>query len=381
VGLLTVGQRQQLAIIKLLVGGTRVLILDEPTTGITAAQADALFAALRTLTQEGKTVLFVSHKLAEVESLCTSVSVLRAGRVVGTQMAVPQPQSRLLSMMFGDRDQAPDQLPVTLPPAPAPVTPPSATAPTPVWQLAGVSLRGGPLLLHDLNLSLAPGSITGLEGLEGSGQQLVLRALGGLLRPVAGRVHVAGSDMTGAPVADFLAADVQYLPADRMADGVIWAFSLADHMALLAPKRGLLVDRAAATAAAEQAIAAYNIKATPTTPIVALSGGNQQRAMLAMLPNHCTGLLLEQPTRGLDVASARGIWGRLQDRCTQGTAVVFASADLDELLAYSDQVLVFFGGKVSPPIPRAELSESRLAELIGGVGFVGMNDEPDSRKA
>jgi simple sugar transport system ATP-binding protein len=121
--------------------------------------------------------------------------------------------------------------------------------------------------------------------------------------------------------------------------------------------------------AAAAAIADYGIKATPTTPIAALSGGNQQRAMLALLPPHCAGLLLEHPTRGLDVASARAIWQRLLARRAEGTAIVFASADLDEVLRYSDQVLVFFGGRVSRPLPRETLSYQRLAELIGGVGF------------
>jgi ABC-type uncharacterized transport system ATPase subunit len=129
------------------------------------------------------------------------------------------------------------------------------------------------------------------------------------------------------------------------------------------------VDRGAAIVAAERAIVAYGIRATPLTPIAALSGGNQQRAMLALLPGRCAGLLLEQPTRGLDVASAQAVWGRLRERRAQGAAVVFASADLDELLENSDQVLVFFGGAVSPPLPRADLSYERLAELIGGVGF------------
>jgi simple sugar transport system ATP-binding protein len=395
---LTVGQRQQLEIMRLLAVGARLLILDEPTTGITAAQIQALFGALRRLAADGSTVLFVSHKLDEVAALCDTVSVLRAGRVMGAgQMPMPQPQSRLLELMFGTNDQRPaadDQAAVSgdegrrtkdegAPPAsdPAARTPdPGARTPTAkprpldagppsVWELRDVTVRGGPLALRGLSLSIAPGAAVGLAGLEGSGQQTLLRLLAGLLRPSAGRVLLGGADVTGAPMERFRRGGVEYLPADRLAEGMIGDLTLADHLALLRQPEALLVDRAAARAAAEEAIRAYQIKATPGTPIAALSGGNQQRAMLALLPDTCRGILLDQPTRGLDVASARAVWERLDDRRAGGTAVVFAAADLDELLDHSDSVLVFFAGRVSRLLARAELSAARLAELIGGVGF------------
>jgi simple sugar transport system ATP-binding protein len=358
---LTVGQRQQLEIMRLLACGVRVLILDEPTTGISAAQKDALFAALRRLAQEGNTILFVSHKLDEVAELCHTVSVLRAGRVMGEgQMPMPQPQPRLLALMFGQ--PASSAAPAAPPEAPA-----MPDAP-PVWALEHVTLREGALTLRDLHMEIAPGRVVGLSGLEGSGQQTLLRLLAGHTRLLGGRLLLAGKEMSSAAAPDFRRAGVHYLPADRLADGMVGALSLTEHI-VLARGSGPLIDRQAALQQARDAIAAYDIKATPTTPIAALSGGNQQRAMLALLPEHCTGLLLDQPTRGLDVFSARGMWQRLLARRTSGTALVFASADFDELLAYSDDVLVFFSGRVSRPLPRATLSESRLAELIGGVGF------------
>jgi simple sugar transport system ATP-binding protein len=347
---------------RLLACGVRVLILDEPTTGISAAQKDALFAALRRLAQEGNTILFVSHKLDEVAELCHTVSVLRAGRVMGEgQMPMPQPQPHLLSLMFGQT--AGSAAPAAPPEAPAP--PPDAP---PVWKLEHITLSEGALNLRDLRLEIAPGRVVGLSGLEGSGQQTLLRLLAGHTRPLAGRLLLAGREMSSAGAPAFRQAGVHYLPADRLADGMVGALSLAEHF-VLARGGGPLIDRQAARQQARDAIAAYDIKATPTTPIASLSGGNQQRAMLALLPDHCAGLLLDQPTRGLDVFSARSMWQRLLARRASGTALVFASADFDELLAYSDDVLVFYGGRVSRPLPRATLSESRLAELIGGVGF------------
>jgi simple sugar transport system ATP-binding protein len=357
---LTVGQRQQLEILRLLACGVKVLILDEPTTGISAEQARRLFAALRLLAEQGKTVLFVSHKIEEVHELCNTVTVLRAGRLAGDQMPLPQTTATLLHMMFGP----------LAPPGPAR----AATQPGQVfWELHNVRVRQGALVLDNLSLQLHSGECVGLAGLEGSGQQVLLRLLAGHLHPTHGQLLVGGVDMTGAPTAAFLRAGVQILPADRLREGMIAPMTLCEHWAL-AQHSGALVDWRGAADAAGEAIDGYNIKATPRSPIATLSGGNQQRAMLALLPARSRGLLLEQPTRGLDVVSARSLWERLKQRQAEGTALVFASADLDELLAYSDRVLVFFGGRVSAPIPRAEIDASRLAELIGGVGFVAAGE-------
>ncbi len=356
---MTVGQRQQLEIVRLLACGARALILDEPTTGITAAQAQALFVALRRLATDGNTVIFVSHKLDEVAALCDTVSVLRAGRTVGEQLTMPQPQVHLIRLMFGETTTAGETTGGDAAPQAANV---------PAWQLAHVSAREGGLALRDLTLEIPAGRMLGLAGLDGSGQQILLRLLAGRMHPTAGRVLVAGTDLTGASARDYRRAGVEYLPADRLADGIVGALSLSEHFALLQPT-GVTVNRQAAEQAARAAITNYGIKATPHTPLLALSGGNQQRAMLALVPDDCRGMACEQPTRGLDVASARGIWQRLIERRKHGCAVVFASADLDELLEYSDEVLVFFAGRVSPRLPRTTLTSTRLAELIGGVGF------------
>lgn len=360
---LTVGQRQQVEIMRLLLCGAQVLILDEPTTGITAAQARALFAALRQIAAEGRTVLFVSHKLEEVADLCHTVTVLRNGHVVPPgQLPMPQPQEYLLALMFGDSGAAP--------PIYRPL--PAIDAP-PVWELRNVAVRSGALHLVDLNHRFPTGRIIGLAGLDGSGQQVLLRLLAGQQAPDRGQVLVNGRDLTGARAIAFRQAGVEYLPADRLHDGMIGALSLADHFALL-QRDGLLVDRRRAEELARQAIADYQIKATPVTPIASLSGGNQQRAMLALIPPTVRGILAEQPTRGLDVASARAIWSRLQARRDDGCCIIFSSPDLDEIMEYSDEVIVCFAGRIGPPIPRALLSAGRLAELIGGVGFDALVD-------
>jgi general nucleoside transport system ATP-binding protein len=199
---LTVGQRQQLELMRLLAWGARVLILDEPTTGITAAQATALFEAVRRLADSGATVLFVSHKLDEVAALCHTVSVLRAGRVVGEQMAMPQPQGRLLQLMFGEgasqeeeknrrsasqeqekgRTGEEEKAPLSC----SPLLPFSSSG-SPVWRLRGIIAREDNLELHVPALDIPRGALIGLAGLEGSGQRVLLRLLSGRLKPLAGR--------------------------------------------------------------------------------------------------------------------------------------------------------------------------------------------------
>ncbi len=145
--------------------------------------------------------------------------------------------------------------------------------------------------------------------------------------------------------------------------------SLADHFVLSEGSRGLFIDRRAAAEIAAERIGTYNIKGAPSHPVEALSGGNQQRMLLALLKKELSLILLEHPTRGLDIESTLYIWGKLKERCAQGAAILFISSDLDEVLQYSDRVLVFFAGRMSPPLPAEGLSVERLGELIGGKGW------------
>jgi len=346
---LTVGQRQQVEIVRLLIAGSNVLILDEPTTGITAAQAAALFAALKTIVATGKTVLFVTHKLDEIVALCDTVTVLRAGQLVGTQLAMPISKEAMLTAMFGEF--------LTHPQVPA--NPISTDAPR--WQLSDTMLHDTTFVLGPLNLSLPQGMIIGLAGLEGSGQRVFMHHLAGTAHPDRGHVHFNGQPLMRAnPL-------VAWLPADRLHEGIIGAMSLSEHVLLM--RDSLLAPYQTAHAKAAQLIADYAIKATHDMPLQQLSGGNQQRAMLALIPESAQGILLEHPTRGLDTVSAMAIWQRLQVRRDNGATVLFFSADLSEVMQYSDAVLVFFGGQVSHLLARDSLSEEVLAALIGGVGF------------
>ncbi|HEX4834951.1 MAG TPA: ATP-binding cassette domain-containing protein [bacterium] len=352
-GSLTIGERQQLEILRLLWLGIRILILDEPTTAISVGQKSKLFDALRRMAEQGKVIFFVSHKLEEVQALCTGVTVLRRGRVAGT-VTMPSETRNLVHLMFGR----------TLPPgrrARIPLGPPAL-------DLVHVTVSDARLTLSDVSLTVSAGEVVGLAGLEGSGQRLLLHACAGLARPISGRVHIAGRDMTGSSYRQFLAAGVAYVPAGRLDEGLISGLTFLEHVVLADRQARVFVRWGGAAAAAARVIQEFNIRATPRTSVKDLSGGNQQRALLALLPSRVSVLLMEHPTRGLDVESSEETWSRLLTRRTQGTAIIFSSSDLDELLERSDRILVFSGGRVAAPLDARQTTAERLGELIGGTG-------------
>ncbi len=348
---LTVGERQQLEITRLLWLGARILILDEPTTGISADQRTTLFEALRSLASEGMTVIFVSHKLEEVEDICADVAVMRRGRVVGTS-AMPCPSDRLVQMMFGK----------VLVEAEPPAVEPGEV----VLRLEDVTVADRGLATTDLTASVRASEVIGLAGLEGSGQRTFLRACAGLVHPEHGRILLGDRDMTGRGLEAFLAAGVHYMPAGRLEEGLVSGLTIAEHVALVTGNGRFGIDWKQATDEADRRIERFSIRGSASSPADALSGGNQQRLLLALMPPDVRLLLMEHPTRGLDIESADWVWTQLMERRRQGTAIVFASADLDELLRYSDRILVFFSGRVLRTLDARGTSGEELGALIGG---------------
>ncbi len=351
---LTVGERQQLEILRLLWLGARVLILDEPTTGISASQKEKLFETLRKLAAQGMSVIFVSHKLEDVEFLCDRIAVFRKGELVG-EVDPPYVTDELVRLMFGrvisvEEKQRYETCDVS-------------------FHLDHVTIEDYRLQIRDINLTVSCGEVIGLAGMEGSGQVQFLRTCAGLIRPVAGEINLGGKRLTGKPYRAFLEAGIAYVPASRMEEGLIPGLSLTEHFILAEEQSGFFINFDKALATTRQRIEDFNIKGTPVSTVESLSGGNQQRALLAMLRHPVNLLLLEHPTRGLDIESAIWIWGKLKERCKQGTSIIFTSADLEEILQYSDRILVFYGGKVSPPLDAESTTVEQLGQLIGGKGF------------
>jgi simple sugar transport system ATP-binding protein len=351
---LTVGERQQLEILRLLWLGARVLIFDEPTTGISASQKERLFTALRLLAEQGKTILFVSHKLEEVEGLCHRVAVLRQGHLVG-EVRPPYKTAKLVEMMFGKAIA----LGARTPGCPGEVA----------LSLRNLEMEDYRLHISNVNLEACGGEVIGLAGMEGSGQGLFLRAVAGLVRTVGGRVVVGGKDLTGKSHHTFKRQGVAFLPAARLEEGLASGLNLTEHFVLSEQRKGFLIKWEQGKALAQKRIEDFNIHGTPQSLVETLSGGNQQRALLALLRVPLALLLLEHPTRGLDIESTIYIWSKLKERCKQGTSILFISSDLEEILQYSDRVLVFFNGKVTPPLDATALILEKLGQLIGGKGW------------
>ncbi|MBX7215015.1 MAG: sugar ABC transporter ATP-binding protein [Thermoflexales bacterium] len=363
VGDFTVGERQQLEVIRLMALGVRTLILDEPTTGISAAQKDQLFEAVRQMAREGRSIIFVSHKLEDVCALCDEVTVMRRGEVMGGRVLREEGRlldtparisSDLVTLMFGRELASPSRE--------------THRQEQPAFTLSGVVLDDRRLRIALPEIAIRRGEIIGLAGLEGSGQRLLLQHCAGLLPATAGRL-LGRTDLTHKPHKAYLRAGIMYLPADRLKEGLIGGLTLQEHVALrrsVAGKAGTFVNRASALDGAEKAITALNIRGRPDSRVERLSGGNQQRAQLALMPAQLDLILMEHPTRGLDVESAMWVWKLLRERCASGTSILFASADLDEIMQYSDRVIVFSGGQVAPPVEANALDVDRLGRRIGG---------------
>ncbi len=279
---------------------------------------------------------------------------MRQGSIVG-EMAPPYITAKLVSMMFnkeislGERQSC----------------------------LSGdISLTIKSLEMEDYrmhidfgDLELRSGEVIGLAGMEGSGQILFLRTCGGLVRPVGGKLLLGTKDLTDKPYRTFLDNNIAFLPASRLEEGLVPGMTLTEHFLLAEEQKGYFLDLEYGRTLANERIKEFNIKGTESTTVESLSGGNQQRALLALLKTPLSLLLLEHPTRGLDIESSIYIWGKLKERCSQGTAIIFISADLEEILQYSDRILVFFSGRVSLPLDASLATVDQLGQIIGGKGW------------
>lgn len=348
---LSLGERQQLELLRLLALGAEVLILDEPTTGISAEQKEELFDSLRKLAEEGKTIVLVSHKLSEVQELCHQVKVLRRGKLVG-ESDIPCPMEKLVGMMFEEIPPRKERE--------------SFVRDEVILNVSGVVLESDRVIVRDLNLDIHQGEVFGLAGLEGSGQRLFLQACAGLIHPTSGRLLLDSEEITRRQYHKLQNIGVGYLAAGRLEEGLVAGLSLLEHVALSDPDTKFVIDRVYFKELTERRIDQYKIVGTPSTMIDALSGGNQQRALFALLRTPLKLALLEHPTRGLDVRSADHIWQLLFSRVSQGTTIIFMSADLDELVDRSDRIAAFSGGKMSRVVKASETSADELGHLIGG---------------
>lgn len=349
---LSLGERQQLELVRLLAGGADVLILDEPTTGISAEQKETLFDSIRTMAyEEKKTIILVSHKLEDIQDLCLHAFVLRRGELVG-ETELPCPNEQLVEMMFG-----------RVPPRSA--RPPFELGET-VLTLDNVSIETYALNVAPLSLEVRAGEIIGFAGLEGSGQRLLLQACAGLQDVAGGTIKLAGEDVTKWGYHRMQDFGMGYVAAGRLEEGLVAGLTLTEHLVLTEADESFFINWSESRAEMAERIETYQIVGRPDTMADALSGGNQQRLLFSLLETPLKLLLLEHPTRGLDVRSSAYTWSLLYKRREQGTVTLFMSADLDEIIEHSDRIAVFSAGKMSRVLQATETDADELGHLIGG---------------
>ncbi len=355
VELLTVGERQQIELLRLIHCSIKVLVLDEPTTGISPAQKEALFPALKQLAADGMTILLVSHKLEEVANLCSEVTVLRHGKLTHHTTA-PFHFPKLLTAMFGfvpkrsDRSDTRDTGP-------------------PILIFKDIEASGERQGLHRCNLTIAEGEVIGLAGLDGAGQSTFLRLAAGLISPDQGKVILFSDPLPYGAKASIRAQELHtaFIPADRLEESLFARISLRDHFSLREEHGMFWQSRTETRKRAEEAIATFSIKGTPEDLAEDLSGGNQQRLLLSLLNRNSRLILLENPTRGLDIQSGQWIWQHLRDELSPDTTIIFSSPELDEILHYCDRIIVFHDGLIVLDSAVPETSHDAIAAVMTGI--------------
>ncbi len=369
-GSLSIGERQRVEIVKALVHDCRVLILDEPTAVLTPQDIRALFATIRRLQESGMGVLLVSHKLKEVAEISDRVVVLRRGRLVGERRTSDVTPTELANLMMGVAEVTDAEAAAAVGLG---VTETAAGGATTGERVLGIRdlvvVRDGRRTLDGLTLDVAEGEIVGVAGISGNGQTELVDALCGRRPVTEGAIEVAGRDITALPVADRLAAGLGRLTEDRR--GSVVAHLTVEQNLVLEDlgsftRRGLL-DRAAVRRHAEAMIDRFEIKATPTTPVGTLSGGNIQKVLLARTLHRAPrALVAAQPTRGLDVGAYRYVHQQLTELRAAGAGVLLISEDLDELRALSDRIVVLLGGRLVGEVSAADATNDRLGLLMTG---------------
>jgi general nucleoside transport system ATP-binding protein len=360
---LPVGVQQRVEIIKALYRGADILILDEPTAVLTPQEADDLFEVMRALKAQGKSIIFISHKLKEVLAIADRITVLRRGRVVGSADPKTATEEQLAAMMVGravtlivDKDEAHPGAPVLQ-----------------VEELVVLDDRRS-VAVDKLVLEVRAGEVLGIAGVQGNGQTELVEALTGLRPVLSGHVRLLGQDTTNVTPRTVLETGVAHIPEDRHRHGLVLSYPIADNFVLSTYYRdpfahGIVIDAAAIDQNAQRLIKEFDVRTPSTmTPASSLSGGNQQKVVVGREFSRPIKLLIaSQPTRGLDVGSIEFIHKSIIRKRDEGIAVLLISAELDEILALSDRIAVMFKGNIIATVPAAEATREGLGLLMAGV--------------
>lgn len=364
-----VGVLQRVEIIKALYRNAQILILDEPTAVLTPQEADRLFEILRALADDGRTIIFITHKLKEVMAISDRVTVLRDGCSIATLTTSETNPAEITRYMTG-RDIERRQL--------IPVNPVGEA----VLDVVGVSAKDAAhrIVVSEVSFSVHRGEIVGIAGVAGNGQSELTEAIAGLRQTTSGSIHISGFDVSNGSVSQRRKAGLSYIPEDRHGLGTASVsdatdnLSLGHHRSLPLSKRGLL-QRVSMVDWSRTLIERFRIKiASPSTAVGTLSGGNLQKIVVAReLTFNSPLLIAEQPTRGVDIGAIEFIHRQLADFRDSGGAVLLVSAELSEILNLSQRILVMFEGRIVAELESAEATESMLGLLMAGGSITGQD--------
>ncbi len=359
---LSLGEQQRVEILKALYREARILILDEPTAVLTPQEAEALFVTLREMAAEGRTVIFISHKLHEVKAVADRVTVLRGGKSIATVSAADATPRSLASLMVG-RELDGGQAPRTRTPG-EPVL-----ELTDVWSDAD---RGEPAV-RGASIVVGRGEIVAVAGVAGNGQRELAETVAGMRRATRGEILVGGREIRAGDPRSAIAAGVAYVPEDRLGTGVAPSLSIASNLALKgyrerSSSHGPLLRIGRIRERAVELIERYAIAAPgPSAPARLLSGGNVQKVVLAREFSGDPKLLVAaSPTRGLDVGAIETVHSYLREAAADGVAVLLISEDLDEILLLADRVAVMYEGAIVGETPREEADVEEIGLLMAG---------------
>ena len=359
---LSMGERQRVEILKALWRNASVLVMDEPTAVLTPGEAAELGAALRAMADDGRSIIYISHKLDQVVAFCDEATVLRQGKTVATVDDLQDVDlTELAELMVGSSEGGYVD------------RPPDLEAGPEVLSLQGVSAlndRGLPALV-DINMTVHSHEIVGIVGVSGNGQKELAEVINGLRRPTQGRVTVKQQDVTDASPGDRYRLGLAYVPEDRLGVGLAPKMSVVDNSIVRSyrlQRRGLMLVMAKCVKFCQGLVERFGVRTGRLNdPIAGLSGGNLQRLLLGReLAEQPAVLVAAQPTRGLDVQGVAAIQSHLVDQRSEGVGVLLISEDLDELLALSDRLLVMYEGRVVSELAPDVTPRSVIGEAMAG---------------
>ena len=360
---LSVGQQQRVEIIKALYRGAALLILDEPTAVLTPQEVDELFVIMHQMVKDGHALIFISHKLHEVVEISNRVTVLRDGRKIGTRPTSDITKQTLANWMVGrEVGFVPDRGNVQ-----------RGECRLQLERLSCGSDRGTPGL-RSVSLELCSGEILGIAGVSGNGQRELAESITGLRKVTGGRVMLEGQEVTGFAPGEITDRMLSYIPEERMRDGMIKDFTIAENMVLREHhkqpySRSGFLNLRDISSHADELIQRFHVK-TPSRDTLAknLSGGNIQKVVLAReISRNPRVIIAAQPTRGLDIGATEYVREQLLEQRREGAAIMLISEDLDEILALSDRIAVIYEGQIMDIVPRENATPEKLGLLMAGV--------------